>query len=127
MEAARILVVDDEGQVCESVKSFLGKRGYAVSAAQTAGEALELISKERPHLVLLDVRLGDISGMDVLRKIKQCDKNIKVIMITALSDDESISRAKYLGADGYVVKPFTTDYLNGLILQEISYLGLPKQ
>ena len=85
---------------------------------------MDLVKKESPKLALLDVRLGDESGMDALQKIKEIDKNIKVIMVTALGDEESIRQAKSLGADDYITKPFTAAYLNDLIVQKIANLSL---
>jgi two-component system response regulator AtoC len=73
------------------------------------------------------VRLGDASGMDVLQKIKEIDKDIKVIMVTALSDEESTREAESKGADGYIVKPFTAGYLDEIILENIADLGLRKK
>jgi len=115
MKTPRILIIDDEKEICELVKVFLSKKNYSCFSATTEREALGLIKKEHPQLVLLDLRLGDISGIDVLGKIKELDKNIKVIMVTALDDAESIRQARELGADDYICKPFTATYLNELI------------
>src|SRR3989338_1882284 len=124
MEIIKILVVDDEEEICALIRSFLVKRGYAVFTANNIAGAVDLVKKESPKLALLDVRLGDESGMDALQKIKEIDKNIKVIMVTALGDEESIRQAKSLGADDYITKPFTAAYLNDLIVQKIANLSL---
>lgn len=124
MEITKILVVDDEKEICDLTKNFLVKRGYSVFTATNLAEAVELVKKELPKLVLLDVRLGNESGMDVLRKIKEFNKDVKVIMVTALGDEESIKQAKVLGADDYIAKPFTATYLNDLIVQKIANLTL---
>lgn len=123
MDRVKILVVDDEEEICNISKSFLFKRGYDVFTALNQAEALNLVESQQPQVVLLDVRLGAESGMDVLRKIKESNKNIKVIMVTALDDEASIRQARSLGADDYVAKPFTAAYLNDLILQKISSLS----
>lgn len=125
-DIVKILVVDDEAEICEITRSFLRKKNYCTLGATRADEAIKIIRQEHPHLVLLDVRLGNESGMDVLRQIKEIDNNIKVIMVTALDDEESIDEAKSLGADDYIAKPFTASYLNELILQKISHLNLQK-
>lgn len=127
MEKTRILVVDDEEEICQLTSRFLAKRDYQIFTATTLKEAIELVKKERPHLILLDVRLGSESGMDILRKAKEIDTNTKVIMVTALDDDETIRQAKALGADDYISKPFTAAYLNDFILQKISGLGLEQE
>lgn len=123
MEKIKILVVDDDEQICELTKSFLSRKEYSILTALTPEKAIELIKAELPQIILLDIRLGGISGLEVLRKIRAIDKNIKVIMVTALNDEENIRQAKTLGADDYIVKPFTTAYLNDLILQKIEKVG----
>ncbi len=127
MEMVKILVVDDEEEVCALTKSFLTKRNYNVLTATTDLEAIEMVKKEHPQVVLLDILLGSSSGLDVLSKIKEIDKNIKVIMVTALEDEETILQAKSLGADDYISKPFSTSYLDDLTLEKISKLGLQKE
>jgi DNA-binding NtrC family response regulator len=127
MEIIKVLVVDDEEEICELTRSFLRRKKYCTFGATSADEAIEVVKKEKPHLVLLDVRLGDASGMDVLQKIKEIDKDIKVIMVTALSDEESARQAESKGADGYIVKPFTAGYLDEIILENIADLGLRKK
>jgi len=122
MEATRILVVDDEEEICETSKRFLQRRGYIVYAAQTKQQALKIIEDSRPQLMLLDIRLVNESGLDVLKEAREIDKNIKVIMVSALEDEESIRQARALGANDYVTKPFTAQYLNDFILQKIAGL-----
>ena len=118
----KILVVDDEEEVCKLTQEFLSKQNYKVFAAKNQTEAMDLVKKHRPQLVLLDIRLGEESGMEVLRLTKEFDQNIKVVMVTALDDMDNIRQAKALGADDYLTKPFTTSYLNDFILQKISQL-----
>ena len=114
------MVIDDEEEICQLTKSFLTKKDYLVLTATSEGQAIELIKKEQPHLVLLDMRLGDTSGLDVLRKIKEIDKSVKVIMVTALEDEVATSQAKSLGAEDYITKPFTASYLIDLISKRMS-------
>ncbi|MDD4954029.1 MAG: response regulator [Candidatus Omnitrophica bacterium] len=124
MEIIKILVVDDEEEICELTRSFLRKRKYCTFGATSADEAMQLVEKEKPHLVLLDIRLGEASGIDVLKKIKGFDRAIKAIMVTALNDQENIDHARSLGADGYIIKPFVTDYLDKELIKQIAQLGL---
>jgi len=119
----RILVIDDEEEICSLTKSFLTKRNYQVFTANNAAEAINALKTEHPQLVLLDVRLGSVSGMDVLKTIKEIDSNVKVIMVTALNDDENIKEAMSLGANDYITKPFTAAYLNDLLAQKLADLG----
>lgn len=127
MEIIKILVVDDEEEICDLTRSFLRKRNYCTLGATSRHQALELVKKEHPHIVLLDLRLGQDSGLDVLSEIKAIDKDVKIIMVTALDDETTIHQAKSLGADDYIAKPFTAAYLNDLILQKISSLNLQRE
>jgi two-component system response regulator PilR (NtrC family) len=127
MELTRILVVDDEEEICETTKSFLQRKGYVVYTAQTKQQAVDVLKKSRPQLMLLDIRLGQESGLDLLRQTRELDKDIKIIMVSAVEDGEKILQAKSLGADDYVTKPFTTQYLNDFILRKISKLVLGQK
>jgi DNA-binding response OmpR family regulator len=120
MGKTKILVIDDEREICEVTKRFLSKKNYLCFTATSQDEALALVNKEHPSLALLDIRLGEVSGMDVLQKIKEIDRKIKVIMVTGLADEESIRQAKSLGADDFVSKPFTASYLHKLLSQKLS-------
>jgi DNA-binding response OmpR family regulator len=120
MEKPRVLVVDDEKEICELTRSYLVRRDFEVLTALTAGEALNLLKDKPPRIVLLDMRLGGESGLDLLRKIKEIDRNIKVVMVTALEDTESMRQASELGADDYLSKPFRADYLIELINKKLS-------
>lgn len=115
MPKSRVLVVDDEKEICELTRSFLTRRGFEVFTASTTATALDLVKGKQPRIVLLDMRLGSESGIDVLRRIKEIDKNIKVVMVTALEDPESVKQATELGADNYLSKPFKADVLGELI------------
>jgi len=123
MDAPRILVVDDEEEICSVTKSFLTKRNFVVFTALNGTEALALAEKESPQLVLLDLRLGSESGIDILARIKEFDKKIRVIMVSGSGDDESKRRAKSCGADDYITKPFTAGYLCDVINQKLNKGG----
>ncbi|MFA5410959.1 MAG: response regulator [Candidatus Omnitrophota bacterium] len=120
MKKAKILVVDDEKEICEVTRSFLSKKNYLCSVAVCEAEAMAILNKEHPDLVLLDIRLKETSGLDVLRKIKEIDPKIKVVMVTGLADEESVRQAKAQGADDFVSKPFTADCLQELVAQKLS-------
>jgi DNA-binding NtrC family response regulator len=107
-----ILVVDDELSIRESFSLILGKEFTVVTAA--SGEAaLKRIIDERIDLVYLDVRMPGMSGIETLKKIKEIDKNIEVILVTAVNDVGSASSAVKLGAKDYLVKPFNVhDIIN---------------
>jgi DNA-binding response OmpR family regulator len=127
MEETKILVIEDEKEPREIITRCLNRKGYSTLSAATAKEGLELAKKEHPNITLLDIRLTDGSGFEVLKEIKELDKNMKVIIVSALNDEITIHQAKTLGADDYVTKPLTVEFLDNLILEKISELNLRKR
>lgn len=111
----RILIVDDEKDVLEAVSHSLGRRGYNVAIAQSAEEGLEKVKRERFDIVLMDLRLPDMDGMEALRKIKKIDSEIEVIMITAFASIDTAIESMKEGAYEYVEKPLNINKLIVLI------------
>lgn len=111
MIARKLLVVDDERDICEFVKSFFTERGYDVLVAGSGDEALAIVKAEKPELVLLDVRMKGMDGIAALKHIKEHDRSLKVIMVTALDDQERMDEASRLGACEYITKPLMLDHL----------------
>src|SRR2546426_7746100 len=109
----RVLVVDDDAVICELIATTLTEHGYATRKASDAREALYLVQRETPDVVLLDVRLPDISGYQVCRRLREdLGDGIGIILISG-ERKESFDRAAgmLLGADDYMVKPFVLDEL----------------
>jgi DNA-binding NtrC family response regulator len=109
---AMILVVDDERLIRWSLEQQLTREGYLVQQAETGAEALRRAKSEPPDLVLLDVRLPDADGVDILERLLAADPECPIIMITAHGGVESAVRAMKLGAHDYLVKPFEMDELS---------------
>ena len=107
----KILIVDDEEDVRLFVADFFGERDFNVETAGSGEDALEKIEKSVPDLVLLDIMMPGIDGLECLEKIKKKYPNVTVIMITALKDETRMEKAKRLGALDYIVKPFSLSYL----------------
>ena len=107
----KILVVDDENDICDFVKTFFRDRGFQVFTALSGEDALMITKKERPDLILLDIKMKNMDGLAVLKHIKELDKTIKIIMVTALDDQEKMREAYKLGAIDYITKPLALDYL----------------
>jgi DNA-binding response OmpR family regulator len=103
---AKILVVDDEPNIREVVSLYLRRDGHAVVAAADGEEALELYRRTRPDLVVLDLMLPKVSGLEVCRRI-QAERRVPLIMLTARGEEEDRIVGLGLGADDYVVKPFS--------------------
>lgn len=120
----KILTVDDEMGVDSFFYEFFTRRNFEVLSALSGREAIELVKEESPRLVLLDVRMRGMDGLETLKKIKQIDKDVKVIMVSGVDDDETIKRAKKLGADDYVVKPFSLEYLEKVVLLRVLNLQI---
>jgi len=112
----KILIVDDEEDLLKVVSFRLEKTGYKVCCAVTGKEALEMAARERPDLILLDLRLPLLNGMEVCTQLKKDDnlKQIPVIIFTASSGHVD-EKAMACGADDYIVKPFTPEDLLGKI------------
>ncbi|MFW2332388.1 response regulator [Ilumatobacter sp.] len=106
MARERILVVDDEPGIRELVGTYLRNEGYAVDQAADGERALDRFRERRPDLVVLDLRLPDIDGYDVLREIRR-DSSAFVILLTARAEETDKLVGLELGADDYVTKPFS--------------------
>ena len=112
----RLMIVDDEPDICDFVQNFFQERNFEVVVAYNGTDALKLLEKERPHIVLLDLRIPAMDGMEVLKTIKKFDSNIKVVMITATLDADKAEQAKQLGASEYITKPLLLEQLERTIL-----------
>ena len=108
---ARILIVDDEEILARSVARFLNHRGHSCYAAHSAESALELIPETDPELLLLDIRLPGVSGLDLLAQIRQQDSQTPIIMMTAFASVEDAISAVRHGASNFVRKPIDLDEL----------------
>ncbi len=103
---SKILVVDDQRIVCYSLQRFLQSEGYKVETATSGKEALSILDRFRPDLVIMDVRMPEMDGLEVLKTIKASYPKIQVIMMTAYSTTEKAIEAIKLGAYDYLTKPF---------------------
>ena len=122
--AGRVLVVDDEPQAVELLQEFLLAKGYEVSTAGDGAEALRKVKAERPHLVLLDVRMPKMDGLEVLRQLRQIDQTVGVIMVTAAHEEETGRQAMALGAFDYITKPLDLPYLEQSLWYKITMMTL---
>lgn len=111
MIPSRILIVDDEEDICSMLSDFLNDSGYETFKAATGMEALRYVKEVRPHLILLDIRMPEISGIEILRQVRTIDQSVGVIMITGYHDVEIAQEALKLGACDFVTKPIDMNYL----------------
>ncbi|MBI2366935.1 MAG: sigma-54-dependent Fis family transcriptional regulator [Deltaproteobacteria bacterium] len=113
MEAFRgtILVIDDETDTCEVMRDRLESMGYQAVTATTGKQGLELLERHTPHLVLLDIEMPGMNGLEVLKEIRKREPDVVVVMITAHGTLERAVQAMREGADDFIPKPFEPDHM----------------
>ena len=102
----QMLIVEDERDICDCLEQFFSAKGFAVASAFSAEEALERLKAAAPDVILLDILLPGLSGIELLKRAKALHPSARVIMVTALDQDDLRREAYFLGAAGYVTKPF---------------------
>jgi len=111
----RVLVVDDDVEVCDALKEFLSLKEYEVETALDGQTALKKVEKFKPHIVLLDIIMPGMKGVDVLLRIRNINPKIGIIMITAVVDEEIAKSMMKLGAYDYINKPIDLNHLEKVI------------
>ncbi|MDP2931061.1 MAG: response regulator transcription factor [Chloroflexota bacterium] len=106
MSKGKILVVDDEQKIVSTVRAYLEREGYHVLEANDGRQALEISQQEQPDLIVLDLMLPEIDGLEVCRQIRR-SSDVPIIMLTARQEDADKLIGLELGADDYVTKPFS--------------------
>lgn len=106
MAGERILIVEDERAVARGLEYALQDEGFKVLSAETGEQALKIVRSQEPRLILLDIRLPDISGFDVCRQLRKEGKRQPILMLTAMDEPLDKVLGLELGADDYVVKPY---------------------
>lgn len=106
----KILIVDDEPNILMSLDFLMRKQGYEVFVARDGSEALEIITKEMPQVIVLDIMMPEVDGYEVCQSVKGSPEtsDIKIIFLTAKSKKEDIEKGYEVGADLYLTKPFST-------------------
>ncbi len=109
----KILVADDEPNIVISLEYLLKREGYTVVTARDGQQALEVIAREQPDLVLLDVMMPKKTGFEVCQELRsnEVTQAVKVLMLTAKGRDTDVAKGLALGADAYITKPFATKEL----------------
>ena len=114
-----ILVVDDEPYIIRTIQKTLEKEGYEVVTASDGCEALLKVKNMKPALVLLDINMPGLSGIDTLRCIKALDKNFLVSMVTAVRDEKEAKETIEAGAYDYITKPIDFEHLKSSVFSKI--------
>ncbi|WP_334104123.1 response regulator transcription factor [Muricomes intestini] len=105
-EGKNVLVVDDEKKILEVVSSYLESKAHKVYTADTGSEALDIFNRETIEFVILDLMLPDLSGEEVCTKIRKCSR-VPILMLTAKTLEEDMLEGLHMGADDYMIKPFS--------------------
>lgn len=119
METPDILVIDDNADLRRTLILLLGKT-YRVAEAADGKEALVLLKTSRPRLILLDVTMPEMSGIEVLRAVKALDENLRVVMVTSRTEIEIAKSALDLGAVAFITKPFEAEGIRAEVARILS-------
>jgi len=116
MNPGKILVVDDEIEITDFVGEFLKAKGYHVVTANDGFTALEKVVSEKPDLVLLDIKMPKMDGLETLKRIREIDPVVGVVMVTVIKDEEIAGRAMELGAFDFINKPIDLTQLENTVM-----------
>jgi two-component system nitrogen regulation response regulator NtrX len=122
-----ILVVDDEESICQSLKAILSDEGYQVLVAGSGEEAVKVVEEEMPRLVLLDIWLPGMDGLDTLKAIKKIDAQTMVIIMSGHGTIETAVKATKLGAFDFIEKPLSLDKIIILVNNALSLIRLKEE
>lgn len=122
-----ILVVDDEEAIRRLLSDSLARAGYRVAAAGSGREALALVEQEPPDLIILDLVMPEMDGIEALRRIRERGVTARVLVLTAYGTAQQVREARALGVREFIGKPFDLDRLVGIVRQELEEdtRGLP--
>ncbi|HMH50100.1 MAG TPA: response regulator [Candidatus Acidoferrum sp.] len=124
-EAGRMLIVDDEAPVRDVLCDYFVERQFTVATAANGQEALAVFARERPDVVLLDVRMPGLDGLAVLKRLREADPRVAVIMVTANEDLAVARETLAIGAFDYVSKPFDFDHLDRTVVTAMIHSAKP--
>ncbi len=123
----RILIVDDEPSMREMLRIVLRRDGYDVTVAANGTQAIDILKRERVDLLLSDIRMPDLSGVDVLRTAKDVNRDLVAFMMTAFASTDTAVEAMRLGAADYFTKPFSMDEMRLKVRQHLETLRLKRE
>jgi two-component system response regulator PilR (NtrC family) len=123
----RILIVDDEPSMREMLRIVLRRDGYDVTVAANGKQAIDILQRERIDLLLSDIRMPDLSGVDVLRAAKETNRDLVAFMMTAFASTDTAVEAMRLGAADYFTKPFSMDEMRLKVRQQLETLRLKQE
>ncbi|MCI1692608.1 sigma-54-dependent transcriptional regulator [Aneurinibacillus aneurinilyticus] len=123
-----VLIVDDDTDICFLMATAIQSEHMEIVTAHSGQEALHLYEQHHPELVLLDIQLPEMSGIEVLSRMKEIDEECQVIMVTAYATIETAVQAMKLGALDYICKPFKLPHLRDTVQSAIDFIrSVPEQ
>jgi len=127
MDAKRILIVDDEANMCSIIQEILEDEGYEVRVAENGNEALQTIQKVTPDLIITDINMPCMGGLELLRKVKSLHPNVQFIIMTAFGELETYLNAMSNGAFDYITKPINIEMLKLMVAKVLEQGGYQPQ
>jgi two-component system, NtrC family, response regulator AtoC len=124
---AKILIIDDEHSILESLEMFLGEKGHTVFKADNGKAGYDIFSREKPEVVILDIRMPDTNGLDVLVQIQENPLPTKVVMMTAFQDMETTIEAMKRGAYDYLHKPLDAELVEKTVNRALHVLRVDRE
>ena len=123
----QLLVVDDERIIREGAERILKKEGWNVRTAENGEQGLELIRHETIHILLLDLMMPGVSGMEVLKEVRESQPQLHVIVVTGYATVENAVEAMKNGAYDFIPKPFTPDQLRIVVRRVLEMISLERE
>lgn len=116
----KILIIDDEKHIVDALKLFLEMKGYDVIGTTSVIEGIGMVKTEKPKVIFLDINMPEMTGIEALKKIREIDKKIGIIMATAVIDENVAKQAMELGASDYIIKPFDLKYMEKSLMVKLA-------
>ncbi|MDG4657646.1 response regulator [Ectobacillus antri] len=116
----KILIVDDQYGIRILLNEVFQKEGYQTAQAANGFQAIDIVMKDKPDLVILDMKIPGMDGIEILKRVKAIDQDIKVILMTAYGELDMIQEAKDHGAIMHFAKPFDIDEMRAAVRQELT-------
>jgi DNA-binding NtrC family response regulator len=120
----RVLVVDDDQQVCKTVSMILEEHGYHVQSFSQPRQALQAIRKKPFDIGLIDIKMPDLNGLELVERIKEEDPRVAILVMTAYPDIQTAAETMRLGSRDYITKPFREEQLLGSVERIAQEMGL---
>ena len=118
--AKTILLVDDEEGIRKVLGISLSDAGYEVLTAENGEEALKIFRKIKPPIVLTDIKMPEVSGLDVLKEVREKKGDLPVIMITGYASEDTNAQALQLGVSGYIRKPYDVSQIRDIVAKTVA-------